>query len=503
MRHAGLMLPLFSATSSRSWGSGELPDLVPLSSWLASAGFDRLMILPIGVVAAGDTSPYSAQSSMAIDPQYIALTDLPDFAAAGGEAAMSEAARQDLTTARASKKIEYARVRRAKAEALGRAFDHFYRDEWGHLTTRAAALAAYISRERWWLDDWATYAAIGGAAGTLDWRDWPAPLRDRDRLALEEVRRHLFRDVLRHQYLQWIAESQWQAARESARANGVTVVGDMPFMVSAASPDVWVRPDEVMLDVSLGVPPDAFSATGQDWGLPTYRWDRIAATDYAWIRQRARRMAALYGGYRVDHLVGWFRTYGKPPDADAFFNPGDEPAQVAQGEAILRILIDSGASIIAEDLGVVPPFVRQALERIGVPGCKVMRWERDWHAPGHPFTDPATYPPLSAAMTGTHDTETLAEWWTTEGDPGRPWNDEIRDALLVAAYESGSDDLFLPAQDVFGWTDRINVPATIGDHNWTWRLPWRVDQISEQPQAIERAEFCRTIAAASRRSPTT
>jgi 4-alpha-glucanotransferase len=500
MRHAGLMLPLFSATSSRSWGIGELPDLVPLSSWLTSAGFDRLMILPIGVVAAGDTSPYSAQSSMAIDPHYIALTDLPDFAATGGEAAMSEAARRDLTTARGSEKVEYARVRRVKAEALGRAFDHFYRDEWGHLTTRAAALAAYISRERWWLDDWATYAAIGSTVGTMDWRAWPTPLRDRDRLALEEVRRQLFVDVLRHQYLQWIAESQWQAARESARTNGVTVVGDMPFMVSAASPDVWVRPDEVMLDVSLGVPPDAFSATGQDWGLPTYRWDRIAATDYAWIRQRARRMAALYGGYRVDHLVGWFRTYGKPSGGVAFFNPGDEPAQVAQGEAILRILIDSGAAVIAEDLGVVPPFVRQTLDRIGVPGCKVMRWERDWHAPGHPLTDPLTYPPLSAAMTGTHDTETLAEWWTTEGDPGRPWNDAIRDALLVAAYESGSDDLFLPAQDVFGWSDRINVPATIGDHNWTWRLPWRVDHLSAQPEATERAEFCASVARVSKRA---
>jgi 4-alpha-glucanotransferase len=494
------MLPLFSAASTRSWGIGELADLVPLSSWLASAGFDRLMILPIGVVAAGDTSPYSAQSGMAIDPHYIGLMELPDFANAGGVSALSESAQQDLAAARISGKIDYARVHRAKTEALGRAFDRFYREEWAQLTTRAADLAAYISRERWWLDDWATYAAIGGATGSMDWREWPTPLRDRDRAAIEDARRQLARDVLRHQYLQWIAESQWQAAREGARTNGVTVIGDMPFMVSAASPDVWVRPEEVMLDVSLGVPPDAFSATGQDWGLPTYRWDRIAQTGYTWIRQRARRMAALYGGYRVDHLVGWFRTYGKPPGGDAFFNPSDEPAQVAQGEAILRILIDSGAAIIAEDLGVVPPFVRHALARMNVPGCKVMRWERDWHAPGHPFTDPAGYPPLSAAMTGTHDTETLAEWWSIEGDPGRPWNDAIRDALLVAAYESGSNDLFLPAQDVFGWTDRINVPATIGDHNWTWRLRWSVDRLEETPEARERAEFCRTLATASRRS---
>jgi 4-alpha-glucanotransferase len=140
-------------------------------------------------------------------------------------------------------------------------------------------------------------------------------------------------------------------------------------MVAEASPDVWVRPDEFMLDVSLGVPPDAFSATGQDWGHPTYRWDRIAATGFSWIRNRARRMAALYDGYRVDHLVGLYRTFGRPPVGEPFFNPFDEPTQIAQGETILRMLAETGAAIIAEDLGVVPDFVRASLSRLGVPGC--------------------------------------------------------------------------------------------------------------------------------------
>lgn len=499
MRHAGLMLPLFSATSSRSWGIGELPDLLPLSAWLSSAGFDRLMILPIGVVAAGDTSPYSAQSAMAIDPMYITPDGVPDFVRAGGMAALSDEAQIELDTARRADRVEYALVRRAKGEALGLAFDHFFREEWSQLTTRAASLAAYMSRERWWLDDWALFAAIARAFGSADWREWPAPLRDRDAGALDDVRRHLSQEVLRHQYLQWVAETEWQAARDGARARGVTVIGDMPFMVSASSPDVWVRPDEFMLDVSLGVPPDAFSATGQDWGLPTYRWDRIAETGYAWMRQRARRMAALYEGYRVDHLVGLFRTYGKPTAGDPFFHPAAESAQIAQGETILKILIETGATIIAEDLGVIPPFVRDSLVRLAVPGCKVMRWERDWHAAGQPLVDPATYPPLSAAMTGTHDTETVAEWWTREGGAGAPWTDAVRDALLATAYRSGSNELFLPAQDVFGWTDRINVPATVGDDNWTWRLPWRVDELDHVPEARERAEFCRRAAAATGR----
>ncbi len=287
----------------------------------------------------------------------------------------------------------------------------------------------------------------------------------------------------------------------------------MPFMVSALSPDVWVRPDELMFDVSLGVPPDAFSATGQDWGHPTYRWDRIAQTGYAWMRQRARRMDELYDGYRVDHLIGLFRTYGRRPSGEAFFNPADEAAQIAQGETLLRILLEGRAAIIAEDLGVVPPFARETMARLGVPGCKVLRWERDWDAAGHPFIDPAQYPPLSAAMTGTHDTETVAGWWavTTEDereaaldlpalraagciDPSAPWSDALRDAWLSVAYGSGSDEIFVPVQDVFGWTDRVNVPGTFGDHNWTWRLPWPVDDLPLVPAAQERARFCLHLA---------
>jgi 4-alpha-glucanotransferase len=275
---------------------------------------------------------------------------------------------------------------------------------------------------------------------------------------------------------------------------------------------VWARPGEFMLDVSLGVPPDAFSATGQDWRLPVYRWDVIAQTDYAWIRQRARRMAALFDGYRVDQLVGLYRTFGRPPHGPAFFTPAQEPDQIRQGEHILRILVESGAAILAEDLGVVPDFVRESLARLGVPGCKVLRWERAWHTPGKPFIPPEWYAPVSAAMTGTHDTEPLAVWWdsTPLGEradflqlpalraagldrPDMPWNDALRDAILRMMLRAGSADVLLPVQDLFGWRDRINTPGTISEENWTWRLPWPVDRLHDVPQAIGRAEFTRRI----------
>jgi 4-alpha-glucanotransferase len=342
-------------------------------------------------------------------------------------------------------------------------------------------------------------------------------LSDRDPRALDAARRQFAREVLRQQYVQWAAESEWQQARASAREAGVEMFGDFTFTVEADSADVWTRQQEFALDISAGAPPDAFSDTGQDWNLPMYRWDAIAPTDYAWLRQRVQRMAGLFDGLRIDHVVGFYRTYGKPAHAAPFFWPPHEPDQLRQGEAILRLTLDSGATVIAEDLGTIPDFVRASLAGLGIPGSKVLRWERAWHQHGQPLIEPGAYPVVSAAMTGTHDTEPLAIWWQragrderTEtlrllltldgfrargnGDPDQPWNDVLRDGLLELAYRTASSELFIPVQDVFGWPDRINTPASISEDNWTWRLPWPVDRLATTPEAAERARFCRELA---------
>lgn len=509
-------MPLFSAASTASWGIGELRDIGPLSEWVARCGCDRLMILPIGAMAPGQTSPYSAASAMALDPIYIAVESLTDFVHAGGASALPEHVRTDLAEARASRQVRYEIVRPAKDHALDLAFGQFVRQEWEQHTPRAAALAAYIGRERWWLDDYALFQALSEAHAAASWREWPAPWRDRDPAAIDAVRRQFARHILRHQYLQWIAEDQWQSARSAAETRGVAVFGDLPFVVNLHSADVWARADEFLLDVSVGVPPDAFSETGQDWGLPAYRWDLIAARGYPWIRQRARRMASLFSGFRVDHVIGFYRTYGRPPEGDPFFSPADEASQTRQGEDVLRIFLETGAAIIAEDLGTVPDFLRASLARLGVAGCKVLRWERRWHDPGQPFVDPMEYPPLSCALTGTHDTDTLADWWRAADLEERtqllrlpglrdrgfvaasPWSEALRDALLGLACSAASQDLFVAVQDLFGWEDRVNVPGTVGEHNWTWRMPWPVDRLMDTPGAMARASFFHTLT--SRRS---
>ncbi len=317
-------------------------------------------------------------------------------------------------------------------------------------------------------------------------------------------------EILFRTYLQWVAGEQWATAR--SRSNGVAIFGDLPFMVNGDSSDVWSRQDEFGQEGSVGVPPDAFSESGQDWGLPPYLWDVIREHDFSWLRLRARRMAHLFDGYRVDHVVGFYRTFVRPRGGGAgVFTPADQPSQTALGERVLNVFRSTGVEIVAEDLGTVPDFVRESLARAGIPGYKVFRWERHWHSPGRPFRDPQEYPAVAVATSGTHDTEPMTVWWAqapmeerravletpsvrrrlSEGEralalESSTLSSAVRTALLEVLFDSGASLLILPIQDVFGWSDRINQPATVGDQNWTWRLPWPTDRMSTEAEATQR-----------------
>jgi 4-alpha-glucanotransferase len=513
-RHAGVLVPLFSIPSRASWGVGEIADLPILARWLDAAGLDLVQLLPVNEMEEGQNSPYSALSAMAIDPVFIALRDVEEFADAGGEGALEAADRARLERVRASATVDFRTVRALKRIALHLAF-HVFRERHHAASPRGEAFQAFVERERWWLDEYALFRALHDEHRACYWRDWEPELRDRDPAALSRARQRLEAVILYYQYLQWLADTQWRRARKACGRVGI--FGDFPFMVSGHSADVWSRQHQFRIDASVGVPPDAFSATGQDWGLPVYRWDEHQQDDYTWLRQRASRCTDLYDGFRVDHLVGFYRTYVRERDGQTYFTPADESSQTAQGERVLTLLRERGARIIAEDLGVVPDFVRASLARIHVAGLKVLRWERHWHTPGQPFRRPADYPAESVAISGTHDTETLAEWWDGADweernlcseipglreagcSPDRPFDDRIRDALLQALFSAGSDIVILPFQDLFGWRDRLNVPAVVSDENWTWRLPWPVDDLMHLPEARERALFLSTLAESSGR----
>ncbi len=518
-RRAGLLIPLFACVSSRSWGIGDIGDVGATTAWLASAGLRVLQLLPINEMAPGQQSPYSAISAMAIDPIFIRVPDVAEFIALGGEAALPAADRAALADVRGAATICHKEVRRLKQDALRAAFERFVDAEWNHDTARARDLRSFLASQAWWIEDYALFRAIHAREDERPWTEWSAPLRRREPAAIDRARRELARELLFHQYLQWIADAQWRDAR--AASHGVALFGDMPFMVDGDSADVWARQHQFQLDVSIGVPPDAFSETGQDWGMPMYRWDVIEEDDFHWLRERARRSADLFDGYRVDHLVGFYRTYGRPRDGgEPFFAPAGEPAQTALGERVLAIMREPGSEIIAEDLGTVPDFVRASLVRLGVPGFRVFRWERDWKSDDEPFRDPRDYPAVSVATSGTHDTEPLALWWDRAEEEERelvadiptvrevsgsadllsaPYDPVVRDALLEALYASGSNLVLMPVQDVFGWRDRINEPATINETNWSYRPPWPIDRWDEQGLARERQATLRGWAARHKR----
>jgi 4-alpha-glucanotransferase len=513
-RQAGILLPLFSLRAQRDWGVGEIPDLVPFARWCADAGFSAAQVLPVNEASRGQNSPYAALSAFAIDPVYVGVGALEDFQAAGGEGALPDEDRRTLDAVRGAPSVRWSDVRAVKRRALDLAFSRFERDEWGRRSERARALERFAEAEAAWLDDYTLFVAIhDGAQGGRAWTDWPPPLREREPGALADARDRLSRTILFHRWLQWQLEEQWHAARKAANAAGVELGGDLPFMVATDSADVWARRGDFRLDARVGVPPDAFSATGQDWGLPVYRWDVMEREGYPWLTERGRRMADLYGLYRVDHVVGMYRTYYFPNDGEPpAFVPEGEPAQTANGERVLAIL-SQGARVIAEDLGTVPDFVRASLARIQVPGYRVLRWERKWHDPGQPFRDPRDWPVLSVATTGTHDTDTVAEWWETMPEDerrlllalpqlanlrahGAHFDEAVRDALLELVYASGSDLLLLPFQDVFGLRERVNVPGTVNEENWTYRVPRDLGALHADRGATERL---RALAARSGR----
>jgi 4-alpha-glucanotransferase len=177
----------------------------------------------------------------------------------------------------------------------------------------------------------------------------------------------------------------------------------------------------------------------------------------------------------------------------------------------------AGAGIIAEDLGTIPDFVRESMAALGIPGYRVLRWEREWHTPGQPFRDPAAYPAASLATTGTHDTDMLVSWWDEADEeerasllvlpelagqgfsPSQLMDSRLLDAVIEMLMGAGSDLMVLPLQDVFGWPDRINVPASVGEQNWSWHSRIPVDRLADHPEARARAEVLRRAAEASGR----
>ena len=392
-----------------------------------------------------------------------------------------------------------------KRRALEIAFAHFIDTEWQGGSSRATDFRRFREAARDWLSETTLYRAAKEDRAEQPWTVWEPALRRRDPAVLDAVRAGLARVRLFQEYVQWIAAGQWTAACRVAGGAGVAVDGDLSFGVALDSADVWARTSQFRLDATVGAPPDAFNADGQDWGLPPYRWDVMRDDGFTLLRARVRRAAELFSGCRLDHVVGYYRMFVRPPDDSPHFVPMTPAEQRALGEELLGVVTDAGGHMVllGEDLGVVPSFVRRSLTRLGIPGYRVLRWENDDGV----FRDPRRYPPLSVATTGTHDTSTLATWWEEElGDDARRalaevpvfaalanasrmFTPAVHAALLDGLYAARSGLVLLPFQDAYGGRERINVPATVGPGNWSYRMPWTVEELASGAQESLRARL--------------
>jgi 4-alpha-glucanotransferase len=513
-RSAGILIPLFSIRTENDLGCGEILELSAMMDFALAIGHRCIQLLPLNETAPGESSPYSALSVFAIDPIYISIGALKGVAASSIDCARA------LT--RRGPAVARLKLRAAKLELLDQAFAWFQSN--GGAAERAE-FESFGERNAGWLRDYALFRALKEKFKFESWLTWPEELRRRDSAALHQARREFGTSIAKFTYLQFLANRQWLAMRQEAARRGAMIGGDLAFGPALDSAEVWAHQELFDLARTIGTPPDAFAAKGQRWGLPMPNWEEMPHEVIRWWRMRARHAAELYDLFRIDHVVGLYRTFSFGPDPDepgAFFPPGED-AQREQGEEAVRAIKDEAglSAVIAEDLGSVPPWVKASLSALGVPGYKVLRWEKEgWESPDQAFTPPSSYPELSLATTGTHDTETLATWWREAPerdrrliadalripppfDPGRPrLRGRVLDAILQALYDSPSILVIVPIQDLFGWSARINLPGTINPRNWNYRLPFNLRPLDARPAVRARIERLRAVAIRSGRFDT-
>ncbi|MFI0896832.1 4-alpha-glucanotransferase [Streptomyces sp. NPDC020983] len=391
-RSFGFMAQLYSVLSRRSWGMGDLGDLAELAAWSGRAlGAGFVQINPLHAAVPGrptDPSPYRPSSRRFPDPVYLRIEEIPEYAylppdgrAAAARLLTRAAALRDTVLLKDSL-IDRDAVWELKSQAL-----ELLR-EVPLSPGRSAAYADFLAAQGRALDDHATWSMLAELHGP-DWRTWPAGLRDPRSAQVARARSEHEDRVDFHRWLSWLTDGQLAAAQRAARDAGmaVGVVHDLAVGVNPAGSDAWSMQDVLATGMSTGAPPDAFNARGQDWGLPPWRPDALAAAGFAPYRDLVSRLLRHAGGLRIDHVMGLFRLWwvpeGRPPTEGTYVR--------YDAGALLGLLAleayEAGAVVIGEDLGTVEPGVREELAGRGILGTSVLWFERDYGAGTAPDGD--------------------------------------------------------------------------------------------------------------------
>lgn len=484
-RTTGVLLPLSAMKTRQDWGVGDFGSLCVWVDFLAGMGVKFIQILPLQETAPGQNCPYSALTSFAVDPVYAQIDEVEDIARSSRAQEYIGSLSADIIKWNSAAHAPFAEVKQAKLKALWLGYQTFLIHEVSVHSARACAFEAYCAGQEPWLRGYALFRALKDFYKWQSWKDWPADLQDFHSQAVARFETEYKEFVDFFKYVQWILDQQLRRAKLLAQSKGVYVFGDIPFATNLDSADVWANRENFRIDYEIGAPADQFSKDGQRWGLPAYDWQYQQTHNLDLWRRKIRRVTELYDIFRLDHLVGFFRTYVfAPGDKQGAFDIEGEQNQIDRGHTFLCMVLDEahGKLPVGEDLGVIPNYVRRMLVDLKIPGYKVLRWEREdngW------YREPKNYPVVSLATTSTHDTETLRGWWETmdinerrniwemisaqKTDGNVPFNLDTQRLMLKRVLDSASALTLFAWQDITGTLERVNTPGTVGDQNWTYR----------------------------------
>jgi 4-alpha-glucanotransferase len=470
-RSSGLLLHVTSLPSLG--GIGDLgPAAYDFANFLAASKQRLWQVLPLSPTGYGN-SPYAALSAFAGNPLLISLERLANRGWIAHERLTSLPGR--------SGNVDFDTVVAAKMPLLEEAARNFLHH---HDQAEWDRYEAYTRTNWTWLESYAIYSVLRKKYNGAAWNVWPKDLSHRDPQTLDRIRHDHAEEIAIQQILQFTFDDQWTALREYCGERGIKIVGDVAIFVNYDSADVWKRPDLFELDEHLapvrvaGVPPDYFSATGQRWGNPLYRWDVIRHNGYAWWIDRISRARHLYDIIRLDHFRG-FEAYWAIPAANQTAVEGEwiKAPGTELFEAIQRALGD--LPFIAEDLGVITPEVDALRDRFNLPGMRILQFGFG-SKKAHDYL-PHRYINNCVVYTGTHDNNTTQGWWDEEATKaekaaakaylGASRKDFVW-AMIRAVETSVADICILPVQDLLALPEdaRMNLPSRASG-NWTWRCP--------------------------------
>ncbi len=473
-RGAGILLPVSSLPSPYGIGSFGR-SAYEFVDFLRGAGQCYWQVLPMGPTGYGD-SPYQSFSAFAGNPYFI---DLPTLHEQG---LLTDEELHSAVTC--DTKVDYEKMYRTRFSLLRIAATRFSKADPDFL--------AFANQEEEWLDDYALYMSIKKSFDEKPWTEWDKDIRLRDMAAMKRYRELLNDDVFFWKFCQFQFFKQWTNLKQYANDNGVLIIGDIPIYVAADSADVWKEPqlfelDEEGFPVSVaGVPPDCFSAEGQRWGNPLYRYDVMEKDGFSWWKRRMSHCARLYDVIRIDHFIGISRYYAIPAESRS---AAQGEWRIGPGEKLTGALesVLNGSKILAEDLGILHPSVKELLRKTGYPGMRVLLFAFD----GNPHNAYLShnYCENTIVYGGTHDNETIVGYCEHVEGYERYFLleylgiEDVKDvpvALIRMAYQSVADVVIFQMQDILQLNNdaRMNTPSTLGG-NWEWRLT--AEQLKNAP----------------------